>query len=334
MAKDISLLGANYPGVPAVELPQTGGGTATFYDIQVINSLDSDSTTDALSAAQGKALNTKIVGTNGANARNLSGYTAKTLIDECVTQGYKLYYCSASGGNKLSDLPITQAGVYIVRADTYYKSLDFMGTNGYDYHYDYTNNAWTSLNSKIDTHAIAQNTDLNNLTTVGDYECATNTISSSLTHCPVSVTFTMMVRKRGSYMQQVIFTFDGIMYIRNQGSSGWGDWKELALNDNATKYYYDQSSTTAGVLVKGSIAQISCLAGNWYNTGAEGTLRFGSTSGTEWVLPSNIRPIENVEILETGGKRIVVQSDGKVICAASLTGGAPLRFSATWIIDN
>ena len=33
MAKNISLLGADYPNVPAVQLPQTGGGTATFYDI-------------------------------------------------------------------------------------------------------------------------------------------------------------------------------------------------------------------------------------------------------------------------------------------------------------
>ena len=48
MAKNISLLGANYPDVPAVQLPQTGGGTATFYDIQVIDDLNSTSTTDAL----------------------------------------------------------------------------------------------------------------------------------------------------------------------------------------------------------------------------------------------------------------------------------------------
>lgn len=37
MAKNISLLGADYPGVPAVQLPQTGGGTATFYDVQVMS---------------------------------------------------------------------------------------------------------------------------------------------------------------------------------------------------------------------------------------------------------------------------------------------------------
>lgn len=60
MAKNITLLGADYPDVPAVQLPKTGGGTATFYDIEVIDNLNSDSSTDALSAKQGKVLNQKI----------------------------------------------------------------------------------------------------------------------------------------------------------------------------------------------------------------------------------------------------------------------------------
>jgi hypothetical protein len=60
MAKNVSLLGADYPDVPAVQLPQTGGGTATFYDIQVIDNLTSTSSTDALSAKQGKVLNDHI----------------------------------------------------------------------------------------------------------------------------------------------------------------------------------------------------------------------------------------------------------------------------------
>ena len=33
MAQNITLMGASYPDVPAVTLPKTGGGTATFYDI-------------------------------------------------------------------------------------------------------------------------------------------------------------------------------------------------------------------------------------------------------------------------------------------------------------
>ena len=32
MAQNVSLLGANYPDVPAVVLPKTGGGSATFID--------------------------------------------------------------------------------------------------------------------------------------------------------------------------------------------------------------------------------------------------------------------------------------------------------------
>ena len=33
MAQNITLLGASYSNVPAVKLPKTGGGTATFTDV-------------------------------------------------------------------------------------------------------------------------------------------------------------------------------------------------------------------------------------------------------------------------------------------------------------
>ena len=91
MAKNITLMGADYPDVPAVVLPQTSGGSATFTDTSdttatesdvlagkyfhkangervqgslsvpnVIDNLNSTSATDALSANQGKVLNEKI----------------------------------------------------------------------------------------------------------------------------------------------------------------------------------------------------------------------------------------------------------------------------------
>lgn len=37
MAQDITLMGATYPGVPAVDLPKSGGGMARFYDANDIN---------------------------------------------------------------------------------------------------------------------------------------------------------------------------------------------------------------------------------------------------------------------------------------------------------
>ena len=39
MAKNITLLGANYPDVPAVDLPQTGGGTARFIDVDSVGNV-------------------------------------------------------------------------------------------------------------------------------------------------------------------------------------------------------------------------------------------------------------------------------------------------------
>lgn len=96
MAKNITLLGADYPDVPAVQLPQTGGGTATFYDIDVIDNLNSDSPTDALSANQGKVLNDgKVDKAGDTMTGNLNiqrsgsgtiGYTAKNETSGLETQ--------------------------------------------------------------------------------------------------------------------------------------------------------------------------------------------------------------------------------------------------------
>lgn len=51
MAKNISLLGADYPDVPAVVLPKTGGGSAMFVDADdkanKIQTITVDGTTDS-----------------------------------------------------------------------------------------------------------------------------------------------------------------------------------------------------------------------------------------------------------------------------------------------
>jgi len=100
MAKNISLLGADYPDVPAVQLPQTGGGKATFYDINVVDDLNSDSSTDALSARQGKVLKglladyVKIIeaslGATGTIAGKSSVLINGVDVSSYIPSGYKL----------------------------------------------------------------------------------------------------------------------------------------------------------------------------------------------------------------------------------------------------
>lgn len=76
MAKNITLMGADYPDVPAVQLPQTGGGTATFYDTEsqiltlsdIFDSLVNDVTGSA--AISGNVITIFMQGSGIENASN------------------------------------------------------------------------------------------------------------------------------------------------------------------------------------------------------------------------------------------------------------------------
>ena len=112
MAKNISLMGADYPDVPAVELPQTGGGKAVFYDINVVDNLNSTSSTDALSANQGRVLNNKIATKtpeeSAAGFRiNKAGNVVAVYIDKSVT-------ATGSGWKKIETLPDGYRPTYMI----------------------------------------------------------------------------------------------------------------------------------------------------------------------------------------------------------------------------
>ena len=83
MAQNITLLGANYPDVPAVTLPITGGGTATFSD------------------------------TRSVTYNLTGGATASVTPSEAVTgQGFSVKLKAPSGYN-LSNVTVTMGGVDI-----------------------------------------------------------------------------------------------------------------------------------------------------------------------------------------------------------------------------
>ena len=103
MSQNITLLGASYSSVPAVKLPKTGGGTATFTDV-------TDTTATADDVATGTyfytAAGVRTQGTNsgGGSSKNVQIYagrgetnqTAYTATDVTLTVSkagtYKCYW--------------------------------------------------------------------------------------------------------------------------------------------------------------------------------------------------------------------------------------------------
>lgn len=52
MAKNVTIAGASYSSVPSIKVPQTGGGTATFYDCTGSQSITENGTVDVTGLAQ------------------------------------------------------------------------------------------------------------------------------------------------------------------------------------------------------------------------------------------------------------------------------------------
>lgn len=86
MAKNVTIAGAAYSAVPSIDVPQTGGGTASFFDV-------SDTTATASDVAQGKVFyaadGTETTGT-------ASGGSSWTLLSQ---DDFEVSTTSTSAGN-------------------------------------------------------------------------------------------------------------------------------------------------------------------------------------------------------------------------------------------
>ena len=103
MAKNISLLGADYPDVPAVQLPKTGGGTALFVDEDDIsNFITYQDITFSLTNSSGRTV---------TQSAGVSGYK---LIAATFVQNDDLYYTCVTDGIYLNLSITSQDGVQLM----------------------------------------------------------------------------------------------------------------------------------------------------------------------------------------------------------------------------
>lgn len=102
MAKNISLMGASYTDVPAITLPQTGGGTARFDDASVTTAVAAD-------VAQGKVF---LASDGTITTGTASGGGSIVVVDTPDGHGGTIREITATNVTTLVEKTITQNGTY------------------------------------------------------------------------------------------------------------------------------------------------------------------------------------------------------------------------------
>lgn len=117
MAQNITLLGASYSAVPAVTLPKTGGGTATFTDV-------TDTTATAADVATGKYFYTAAgVRTQGTNSGG-GGTSKNTQVVQGTTRTTSSTLTAIG-----AEMTVTKTGTY----DVYWSAFRSNTSSTYTY---------------------------------------------------------------------------------------------------------------------------------------------------------------------------------------------------------
>lgn len=144
MAQNITLMGASYSAVPAVQLPKTGGGTATFTDV-------SDTTAAASDVASGKYFYTSAgVRTQGTSS---GGGGSSKAVQAYIGQASRT---ANSYGATTVTLTVAKTGRYKVSWTAWRSSSS--GTMGTNLHV----NSTTGTNQQTFTGTYGQRIELTN----------------------------------------------------------------------------------------------------------------------------------------------------------------------------
>jgi len=114
------------------------------------------------------------------------------------------------------------------------------------------------------SNVISSGDDLNNYTTVGVYRCENASIAKTLSNCPVSDPFKLIVEQlwfSKSTLKQTVITRNS-MITRTLINSTWSSWDCFALNSDLAhigNYTYDLENTTELTLEEKTATSVASL---------------------------------------------------------------------------
>ena len=95
MAQNVTIAGASYTGVPAIEVPKTGGGTATFADPSGVTAGDADVVSGKKYLNSSGVLRTGTLASTDAITVNIASFNSlpQTVSDASITADHVAVHC-------------------------------------------------------------------------------------------------------------------------------------------------------------------------------------------------------------------------------------------------
>lgn len=172
--------------------------------------------------------------------------------------------------------------------------------------------------------SIADNTDLNNLTTPGFYYCIADAKVREYTNCPTTYAFYLEVGKHaGTYQRLVEYgTQVAKTYYRNLYAGSWGEWKRIyTTDDNPTAEDVGAVSQDTEVLSTTSVTAAAVAQ-------ASGTIKHYALSGDSYTgsdLPADGYRFGNATVIKRYAMATVILWGGPNISEISIN-----RYNNGW----
>ena len=209
-----------------------------------------------------------------------------------------------------------------------------------------------------ETHSkeIPANADLDDYTTEGMYWCPLNATAQTLSNCPVTLAFSLLVEKNGAYgngCKQTITTYglansSSKMYYRTLNSyDGVGPWKLLyedtGWNDVSFASNFGHYNTTNKVQYR-RVGKIVTIRGIAKNTSAVTISSDTTIVNVATISDATCRPSMAYRVVQQGSSlnkfTLAVNTDGVITLArhgttsaTNVGAGSWLNMSCTFMVD-